>query len=201
MFCALRLIFGDTEGVGSHFHVLRSHTSFSAVLRASGPVFLFCALGLIFSGIVGRLVFMFCTPEHIFGETVFMFCAPRLVFGGIESDGSRLHVLRSRTRFGCSESTGSYFHILRSRTHFRRYRGRWVPFSCFALPNLFSAVLRASGHFFMFCVPELVFNGTAVVGSHFHVLRSWTHFRLYRGRRVQFSYFALADSFSTVPWV
>jgi hypothetical protein len=59
-----------TEAVGSRFHVLRSRTyfrryrgrsipfscfalpdMFSAVLRASGPVFMFCALGLIFGGI------------------------------------------------------------------------------------------------------------------------------------------------------
>jgi hypothetical protein len=67
MFCAPGHVFGDTEGVGSRFHVLRSRThfrryrghrvpfscfahpySFSAIPRASGPVFMFCALGLIF---------------------------------------------------------------------------------------------------------------------------------------------------------
>jgi hypothetical protein len=34
--------------------------------------------------------------------------------------------------------------------------------------------------------------------SIFHVLRSQTHFRRYRARRVQFSYFALPDPFSVV---
>jgi hypothetical protein len=43
-----------------------------------------------------------------------MFGAPELFFSG--TDGVR-----------------SYFHVLRPRTRFRRYRGRRVPFSCFAL--------------------------------------------------------------------
>jgi hypothetical protein len=86
MFCAPRLIFGDTEGVGSGFQVLHARThfrryrgrrlpfssftrpdSFSAVPRVSGPVFIFCA--------------------------------PRLVFCGTEYVVSRFHVLRARTHF------------------------------------------------------------------------------------------------------
>jgi hypothetical protein len=62
MFCALRLIFGGTEGVKSRFPVFRSRTcfwgcrgrrvpfshfalsdSFSVVPRASGHFFTFCA--------------------------------------------------------------------------------------------------------------------------------------------------------------
>jgi hypothetical protein len=54
---------------------------------------------------------------------------------------------------------------------------------------------------FMFYAPRLVFGGTEGVGSHFHVLRVRTHFRLYRGRRVPFSYFALPNSCSAVPRV
>jgi hypothetical protein len=71
-FCAPRLVFDGTKGVGSLFDVLRSRTrfrlypgrrlpfscfvrpdSFSAVLRASGSVFMFCALGLVFGGTEG----------------------------------------------------------------------------------------------------------------------------------------------------
>jgi hypothetical protein len=128
-----------------------------------------------------------------------MFCASGLVFGG-------------------SEVVGSCFHVLRSRTRFRRFRGRRVQFSCFALPDSFFAIPRASGPVFMFCVPVLVFGGAEGVGSSFRVLRSRTRFRryrghrlpfscfarpksfwLYRGRRVTFSSFASPNSFSAVP--
>jgi hypothetical protein len=176
MFCALGLIFCGTKVVGSRFHVLRAHTRFSAVSRASGHFFMFCSLG------------------HVFGGT---------------------------------EDVGFLFHILRVRRHSRRYRGCWVLFSCFACPESFSAVPRASGPVFMFCMPGLifggsegvgtrfhllrarihfrrcrasgplsmfcgsgiVFGGTEGVGSRFHVLRALTHFRRYRGRRVPFFMF------------
>jgi hypothetical protein len=111
---------------------------------------------------------------------VFIYCSPGLVFGGTEGVGSR-------------------FHVLRARTHFRCYRWRQVPFSCFAFPDSFSALPRASGPVLMFCAPRLVFGGTEGVGSRFHVLRSRTHFRRYRGRRVPFSCLSLPDSFSAVP--
>jgi hypothetical protein len=149
-----------------------------------------------------------------------MFCVPGLVFGGNEGVGSHFHVLPSELGFSITEGVGSRFHVLRSRlvfdgtegvgyrfhvlhsqTRFRRYRGRGVPFSCFALPDSFSAVPRASGLVFMFCAPVLVFGGNEDVGSHFHILRSRTHFRRYRGCRVQYSCFALPDSFSTLPRV
>jgi hypothetical protein len=121
---------------------------------------------------------------------------------------------------------GSLVSSLPSRSHFRRYRERRVPFSCFALPDPFSAILGASspvfmfctpGPVFMFCAPGPVFDGTDGVRSHFHVFHSWlvfdgidgagshfhvlrirTHFRQYRRRRVPFSCFALPDSFSPV---
>jgi hypothetical protein len=119
---------------------------------------------------------------------------------------------------------GAYSHFLdlRSRTHFQQYRGRQISISCFARPDSFSAVPRASGPVFMFFMPGLVFGGIEGVGSRFHVLLfrthlSWyrgrrsrfhvlisrTHFRSpfprYRGRRAPFSYFALSNSFSAVP--
>jgi hypothetical protein len=82
-----------------------------------------------------------------------MFCAPRLIFGG-------------------SEGVWCRFIVLRARTDFRRYRGRPVPFLCFALPDSFSALLRASAPVFMFYAPWLVSRGTEGVRSRFHVLRS-----------------------------
>jgi hypothetical protein len=108
-----------------------------------------------------------------------MFSAPKLIFIGTEGLDSHIHVFRSRTRF-------------------RKYRGRRVPFSCFAHPDSFSAVLRASGPVFIFIAHEHIFGAIVGVGSLFHVLRYRTHFRQYRGRRVPFSYFALPDSFSTI---
>jgi hypothetical protein len=89
-----------------------------------------------------------------------MFCVP-----GIVSDGT--------------EGVGSGFHILRSRILFRQYRGRRVPFSCFDLPDSFSAVRRVPGLNFMWCKPVLIFGGTEGIMFRFHVLRSWTHFRWY----------------------
>jgi hypothetical protein len=163
-----------------------------------------------------------------------MFCAPGLVYGGTDRVGSLFHILRSRTRFrryrvrrvpfprfkrpdsfsavprvsllvfmfsapghvfGDTKGVRSYFHVLRSRTLFRRYRGRRVPFSCFARPDSFSTVSRASGPIFLFGALGLVFDRTEGIGSRFHVLRSRTCFR-----RVPFSCFVPADSFSAVPW-
>jgi hypothetical protein len=109
-----------------------------------------------------------------------MFCAPGFVFSG-------------------TEGVMSLFLVFRSRTRFRRYRGRRVPFSCFARPDSVSTVPRTSGPIFMFCAAGLVFGGVECVGSRFHVLRGQTHFRRYRGRRVPFSCFVLPDSFSVVP--
>jgi hypothetical protein len=171
-----------------------------------GPVFLFCASRLIFGGTEGvayrfyvlrarthfrryrgrRVPFScFAGPESFSAVprasgAVFMFYAPRLVFSGVECVGSRFHVLRSRTRF-------------------RRCRVRRVPFSCFVLPDSFSALSNASGPYFMFCAPGLFFGGIEGVGFSFHVLRARTHFRRYRGRRVPFSCFPGPDSFSAVP--
>jgi hypothetical protein len=93
----------------------------------------------------------------------------------------------------------SRFHVLHARTRFRRYRGRQVPFSCFAFSDSFSAVARALGPFYMFCAHGLIFGGSEGVVSLFHVLRSRARFRQYRGCRVPFSCFARPESFSTVP--
>jgi hypothetical protein len=124
MFCALGLVFGGTEGVGSRFRVLRARTCFRqnrgrpipfscfplpdmfcAVTRASGPFLCFALLDLFFT--VPRAshpVIMFSVPGHVFGGnegvgSLLMFCAPRLVFDGTEGVGSRFHVLCSRPHF------------------------------------------------------------------------------------------------------
>jgi hypothetical protein len=225
MFCALVLVFGSVVGVGSYFHVLRARThfrryrgrripfscfalldSFSTVPRVSGPFFMFCAPGLIFGGTVGvrslfhilrhrthirwyrgrsfpfscfSLPIMFSAIPRA-SSPVFMFLAPGLVFCG-------------------AECVGSHFHVLCSRTSFRRYRGRRDPFSCFALPDSFSAVPWVSGTVFMFCAPGLIFGGTVGVRSLFHILRPRTHIRWYRGRSFPFSCFSLPIMFSAIP--
>jgi hypothetical protein len=156
LFCAPGLIFGGSEGVGVQFSCFaRSRTrfrrcggrrvqfscfalpdSFSAVPRASSPVNMFCAPGLIFGGTEGVGYRFHVLRAHSFSAVttascpVFMFCAPGHVFGS-------------------AGVVGSLFHVLRSRTRFRWFRGRRVQFSCFALPDSFSAVSRASGNVFM----------------------------------------------------
>jgi hypothetical protein len=227
MFCAPGLVFGYTEGVKSGFHVLRSWThfrwyrgrlllfscfprpdSFSVVPRASNPVFMFCAPGLIFDDIEGvrsrfhvsrswiyfqryrgrRLPFScFARPDSFSMEPralhpVFMFFVPKHVFSGVEG-------------------LVSCFHVLPSRARFRRFRGRRVPFSCFALPSTFSAVSRASGPVSMFSAPGPVFGGTDGFGSRFHVLPSRARFQRFRWGHVPFSCFALPSTVSAVSCV
>jgi hypothetical protein len=180
------LVFGGTDGVGSRFHILCSHThfvwyrerrvpflcfalpnSFSAVPTASDPVFIFLLLNL------------FSAVPRVSG-LVFMFCAPGLVWGYTEGVESCFHVLRSWIRFG-------------------RYRGRRVPFSCFLLPGPFSTVPRASGAVFIFCALGIIRGRTKGGESRFQVLRSQTRFWRYQGRRVPFSCFAPSDSFWVAP--
>jgi hypothetical protein len=164
---ALGLIFGGTEGVQSRFHVLRSRTLFRWYRGRRVPFSSFRRYR------VCRVPFSYFARPYSFSTVlrawvpVFIFCAPGLFFGGTEGVRSRFHVFRSGTRF-------------------RRCRGRRVPFSRFALPDSFSAVPRASGPVFMFCAPGLIFGGAECLGSPFHVLRSRTRFRRYRGRRVSF---------------
>jgi hypothetical protein len=186
MFSAPGLVFGGTESVGFRFHVLWVRNRFRRYQGRRVPLTSF-ALPDSFSTVprASGPVFMFCALDWIStvpraSGPIFMSCAPALHFGG-------------------NERVGSHFHVLRSRTHFRRYRGRLVSFSCFAGPESFSAVARASGPVFMFCVPGIVFDGTVGVRSRFHVLQVRNHFRRYRGRRVPLSCFAIPDSFSAVP--
>jgi hypothetical protein len=174
MFCAPGIVFGGTEGVGSRIHNLRARTRFRRYRGFLVPFSCF-ALPDSFSAVPRALgpVFMFCAPGLFSAVSrastpVIMFCALRLVFDGTEGVGSRFHVLLSRNRI-------------------RRFRGRGVLFSGFALPDSFSGVPWASGPVFMIYASRLVFGGTEAVGYRFHVLRSRTRFRRYRGRRVPYS--------------
>jgi hypothetical protein len=216
LFCTPGLVFCDTDGVRSRFDVLRNRTcfrqyrgcrvpftcyarpdSFSAVSRASCPVFIFYA--------------------------------PGLVFGGTGGVGSRFHVVRGRARFRRYRRRRVLFSSIALPDSFSAIPGASGHVFIFVRPDSISLVPRASGlifmfcalgivvggtedggscfmfcapgPFFVFCAPRLVFGGNKGVGSHFYVLRVQTHFRLYRGRRVPFSCFALPDSFSAVSSV
>jgi hypothetical protein len=206
MFCASRLISGGTEGVGSHFHVLPAQTrfrwcrgrrvpfsyfalpdSFSAVPRASGPVFMFCAPELVFGDIEGVRSRLLVSRS----QTSFRRCRVRVVpFSCFARPNSFSTVPRTPDPifmfsapghvFGVAEGVRSYFHVLRSRACFWRGGRRRVPFSCFALPDKFSAVPRASGPIFMFFTLGLVLGVTEGVDSRFHVLHSRTRFSWYQ---------------------
>jgi hypothetical protein len=184
-------------GFRSRFHVLRSRShfrqyrgrrvpfshfvradSFSAVQRASAPIFMFCASRLIFGVTEGVrshfYVFHTCThfqryrgcritfssfahPDSFSAVPsasgpFFMFCAPCHVFGGAEGVGSS-----------------------------------------------FSVIPKASNPVFLFCSPGLLFADIEGVGSPFYFLRSVTSFRRNRGLRLPFSFFTRPNSFSAVP--
>jgi hypothetical protein len=170
------------------------------------PVFMFCASGLFFGGSegVGSRFHVLRAPTRFR-----MFRGRRVPFSSFVSLDSFSSVLRASGLdsmfcahgliFGDTDCVESRFHVLRYRTRFRRFRGRRVPFSCFASPDSFSTVRRAPGLVFMFCAPGLVSDGAECVGSRFHVLRVQSRFRWFRGRRVPFSCFTRPDSFSVVP--
>jgi hypothetical protein len=263
MVCAPELVFNGTEGVGSLFHSLRSRTrfrryrgsmvpfsrfalpdsfstggtrgrrvpfscfahshSFSALPRASGLVFMFCAPAIVFGGTEGRSNFhglssrtrfqryrgrripfsyfvlsdSFSTVPRASGR-FFVFCAPGLIWAVLWASGPVFTFCAPGLVFVGTGGDGSRVLVLRTRTRFRRYRGRRVSFPCFVLPDSFLPVPSASVPIFIFCAPGLVFDGTKGVGSLFHVLRSRTRYRRYHGIRVPLSRFALPNSFSAV---
>jgi hypothetical protein len=152
MFCAPKNVSGGTEGVGSHFHILRSQThfgryrgrrapfssfalpdSFLTILRVSGPVFVFCAPRLIFRQYRGSPIpfsyFPLLDSLSVVSTSgpIFMFCAPRLVFGGKYRGfmfcAPGFMFYALRPLFDSTKRVGSNFHVFRSQTCFRRYRG------------------------------------------------------------------------------
>jgi hypothetical protein len=146
-------------------------------------------------------VFMFCAPGH-----VFLWCRVRQVsfsyFVRPDSFSTDPRATGSVFLFCGAECVGSRFHVLRSGTRFRRKRGyHWhrVLFLSFALPNSFLAVPRSSGPVVMFCAPGHVFGSLDGDGSVFQVLLALTRFLRYRGHQVPFSSFAFPDSFFAVP--
>jgi hypothetical protein len=195
-------IFSGTEGVGSRFQVLHAQTrfrryqglrvpfscfalqdTFSAERRASGLVFMFCALGLIFGGSEsGRYRF------HVLRSV--------LVFDGTDGAESRFHVLRSLTHFRRYRARRLLFSCFAFSDSFLAIPRASTPVFLFCAPDSFPAVWRASDLLFMFCSPGLVFpqfrgrrvpfscfasvlifDGTEGVGFRFQVLHAQTCFR------------------------
>jgi hypothetical protein len=159
--------------------------SFLAVPWTSGPVFMFCAPGLVFGSAEGdrSRFFCFALPDSFLAVPrasglVFMFGAPEPVCGG-------------------TKGAESSFYVLRSRTRLPPYRWRQVNFSCFSLSDPFSVILRAPSPVFMFyalasfyavskarglvfmlCAPRS-FSAVPRWWSSLHVLRSQTRFRFF----------------------
>jgi hypothetical protein len=116
--------------------------SFSTVPSASGPVFMFCALGLIFGGAesVRPRFHVLRSRTHFrrgrvrkFPLSYFAltdsFSAERRVSGPVFIFCALGHV------FDCTEGVRSRFHVLRPRTRCQRYRERQFPLSYFAQPD------------------------------------------------------------------
>jgi hypothetical protein len=187
MFCAPELFFDGTVGVGSRFHVFRARTRFRQYRGRRVPFSCFaCTDSCSAVPMASGPVFMFYAPEHVFCDidgSRFHVLQSRTRFRWYSGVGYRFHVLCARTRFRWYRGRRVPFHVLRARTHFRWYRWRRVPFSCFALPDTFSAVSRVSGNVLIFCAPGLAFGGTKGVSYHFNVFLSLNIFRRYPGRR------------------
>jgi hypothetical protein len=204
-FFALGNVLGVAEGVVSRFHVLRPRSHFWRYRWRRVPFSCF-ALPDMFSrgaeGVVSRFhVLHSRTHFRRFRGSRVPFSSSTLpdTFSAISRASDPVFIFYAPIRiFGDTGGVQSRFHVLHSRTRFRRCGGRQVSFSCFALPDSFSAVPRASGPVFMFCVHVLVFGCTDGVGSPFHVLRCRTRFRRCGGRRVPFLCSTLPNSFSVV---
>jgi hypothetical protein len=133
MFCALKPIYGGTEGAGSRFHVLLSKTHY---WQYHGRLVQFSYFALSDS--------FLAVPRE--PGLVLMIYTSGVIFDGTEGNRSSFQVFRSRHVFNSIEGAGSSFLVLRTRTRFRQNQP--VKFSCFSLPDSFSAVSRVSGSIF-----------------------------------------------------
>jgi hypothetical protein len=174
-----------TEGVGSSFHVLRSRTHFQRYQVCRVPVSYFALPDLFWA--ISRAPGL-----------VFIYCAFRPILTDTEGVGSSFLVLGYQTRFRWYRELRVQFSGFAPPDPFSAVLGAPGLFSCFVLPNSFPTVPRASDPVFCFCAPKPVFGGIESGRYIFDVLLTRTLFRPYRVRRVQFSCFALPNSFPTV---
>jgi hypothetical protein len=175
--------------------------SFSAVPRASGPVFIFCAQTR-FLQYRARLVLLSCFAlRYSFSMVptasvpVFLFCAPGLVSGDTEG---------IRSCFSGFTLHDSFSAVPRASLPVFTFCASGLVFGFRVSGLVFTFCPWALGPVFMFSTPGLVFSGIEGVGSRFHDLRTRSHFRRIRGCPLPFSCFPLSDTFSVVPgwrWV
>jgi hypothetical protein len=150
MFCAPGIIFSGTEGVGSRFHVLRARTrflqcgghscfglldSFSAVPRASGPVFMFYVATLVFDGTegVGSRFYVLRARSH---------------FRRYRGCQVRYYVKRSRTRFQRRRVLPVPFSCFVSLDTFSAVRRGSIPIFKFCAPGLVFGGIEGVGSCF-----------------------------------------------------
>jgi hypothetical protein len=135
MFCAPGHTFGDTEGTGSRFYVLRFQICFR---RYRGRRFLFSCFTLPnpFSDV----------PRS--SGPVFMLCTPKPISNGNENAGSRFYVLRSRTRFQRYQGRRVPFSCFALPTRFSAVPRAPVPIFMFCTPDtLFDGTEGAESRF------------------------------------------------------
>jgi hypothetical protein len=123
MFCALVLVFGGAECVGSRFHDLPTRTRFR---RYRGRPIPFSCSPLPDMFLAGRRV----------SCLVFMFCVPGQVFCGTEGVGSRFHVCTAGLIFGGTEGVDSHFHVFSFPNSFSAVRRVSGPVFIFCAPEL-----------------------------------------------------------------
>jgi hypothetical protein len=186
MFCAPRLVFSCTEGVGSHLHVLRTQTRFRRCRGRRVPVSCFARPD------------SFSAVTSVSGP-VFIFCVPGLFFGGTESVVSRFYILRARSLFRPYRGRHDLFSCFALTDSFLAVPRALAPVFMLCAPELIFDGVECVRSPFLFCASGLVFGSTEDVESRFHVLRALTRFRLYRWCRLPFTCFVLSDSFSPVP--
>jgi hypothetical protein len=184
--------FGRYRERGSRFLVLPARTHFRQFRVRRDPFSCFAHLDSFFTvPRASRPVFILCAPGLVIGGT-----------GGVGYRFLvlRLHISFRRCRgrrvpFSCFALLDSFSAIPRASSSvfffctpglFRRYRGRRVTFSYFALPESFFGGTGVVGSHFHVLSAQTNFQRYQGLGSRFLFLRAMTLFQRYRGRPFPF---------------